>query len=59
MGFVTVLYFVFYEVERCKFIMTVCGSDCRKGGTSSHYQVVTSSVTHPVVIVSCFLGASC
>jgi len=58
MGLLAVLYIVFYEVKRCKYIMTVCGSDCQKGGLPvSHYHVVTGSVNHPVVIVSCFLGA--
>ena len=35
MGFLTVLYIVFYEVKSCKFIVTMRGSDCQKGGTSS------------------------
>jgi len=35
MGILTILYIVLYEVERCKFMMPVCGSDCQKGVTSS------------------------
>jgi hypothetical protein len=40
MGLLAVLLVVFYEVKRLKFIITVCGSDCQRGGTSSHCHVV-------------------
>ena len=35
MDLLAVLYIVCYEVNKCKFIMTICGFDCQKGGTSS------------------------
>jgi len=54
MGLLAVLYIVFCEVKRLKFIMTVCGSDCLKGRDFSDQ---TGSRTHHVVTVSCFLAA--
>jgi len=46
MGLLAVHYIIFYEVKMCKFIMTVCGPDCQKGGLPvSHYHIVTGSVT--------------
>ena len=56
MALLVVLYIVFCEVKRLKFMVTVCGSDCQKG-TPCHHHVVTASGAHPVVTVSCFLVA--